>query len=327
MRYTKALFTTTLLALVLSTGCTGCTQIKLSGTGKSGNVPQPMPMTGGSPSAQTPASAPPNGAAPPPLQDEWEVDFTVPNGDAQISTVVLSQQGNALVGDGTDQSGRTWQLQEGQVNGLNVTFSKVYTDRPDSPPINYVGQLKYEQSPEFTGWLMEGTYSVKTANGVVQGKWVSNPTGASGTEAPAETTEQPTEAPPPAGQPAAPAPPSKPLPDHIGDDKPTDLTGKYFVSYQYNFKNVKGHMFLEHDGGKLGGHGVDTSNNESYNLESGKYKYPDISFIRCYVKGKGAKNTRKVLFRATISSDAHMIIMKGETQFGGRWDAKLARLR
>lgn len=329
MNYRYALLTI-LIALILATGLSACQKISLSGNSKTpppGNQTpaiMPMPGTNQNPSPASPGGATqaPDGSGPPPLADEWEIDFTVPNGDAQISNVVFSQQGKVLVGDGTDQSGRPWQIQDGVVNGTNVTFSKIYTDR-EQPPINYIGQLKFESSPEFTGWLMEGTYTA--ANGSVSGKWVSNPTGGGG-QAPAEDPGAPA-AP---GQPqvaGTPTPPTQPVPDHIGDDKPKDVSGKYYVSYQYNFKTIKGHMWLEHDGNKLGGHGIDTSTSEAYTITAGKYNYPDISFTRSYEKGKNVKVARKVLFRAKISSDGHLIGMKGETQFGGRWEAKLARLR
>lgn len=322
MRYTGARFTTGLLTLSLIIGCSGCTKINLSGSGKGPQQPNPI---GGQPSG--PGQPQVSSGAPPPLEGEWEIDFTVPGGEPQISNVTFAQTDKALAGEGADQSGTVWRIQDGVVNGTNVTFSKVYDGvDPPRPPINYIGQLKFEQSPEFTGWLMEGTYSVKRPDGsTLSGKWVSNPVAGAPQEA---------EQPPPlqlgqSQQPvAAPPAPATVVPDNIGTDKPTDLSGKYHVSYQYNFKKVMGHMWLEHDGGKLGGHGADTTTGESYTLEGGKYNYPDISFVRSYVKGKGgAKVSRKVVFRARISSDGHMIIMKGETQFGGQWDAKLARLR
>lgn len=321
MRYTGALFTTGFLALTLIIGCAGCSQIKLSG-GKTNppvsGLPNPEPViVNGQPISS---------GSPPPLVGDWEIDFTVPNGEPQISNVTFSQQDKELVGEGADQSGATWQIQNGKVDGTKVTFSKVYVGvDPPRPPINYIGQLKYEQTQEFTGWLMEGTYSVTKPDGsTLSGKWVSNPIPPAADAAPVAEAPVPV----PGEQPQAPPPPARARPENIGNDKPTDLSGKYHVSYQYNFKKILGHMWLEHDGGKLGGHGTDTTTGESYTLESGKYKYPEISFVRNYVKGKGgAKASRKVIFRARISSDGHLIVMKGETQFGGQWDAELARLR
>src|SRR5438045_320696 len=48
------------------------------------------------------------------------------------------------------------------------------------------------------------------------------------------------------------APPPTP-----GSDKPPDLSGKWTVGYEFNFKTIKSSMYLEQDGGKLSGHGVD----------------------------------------------------------------------
>ena len=334
MRYTSARLTTGLLSLFLIIAGSACTKIDLSGGGK-GRAQPPLTqstqppgtsMLGGGPQAQSPTG---NGA-PPLIEGEWEIDFTVPGGEPQIANVFFSQQDKVLVGEGTDQTGVGWQIQNGRVEGTNVAFSKMYVGvDPPRPPINYVGQLKYDQTPEYTGWLMEGTYSLQKTNGqILEGKWASNPL----PTAEAQPEAQPGQ-PGPGGliQGLPQAPPSAPVnarPANIGSDKPTDLSGKYHVSYQYNFKKIKGHMWLEHDGRKLGGHGLDTTTGEGYVIEAGEYRYPDISFARCYVKGRtGAKSTRKVLFRAKISSDSHLIIMKGETQFGGQWDAELARLR
>ena len=97
----------------------------------------------------------------------------------------FNQSGSALVGAGVDQDGKEWHLDTGQIQGTNVAFSKKYANST-SPPVVYTGELKYLQTPEYTGWAMVGTYTVSTPEGVaLSGKWVSNPI-AAGAAAPAQ---------------------------------------------------------------------------------------------------------------------------------------------
>jgi hypothetical protein len=110
----------------------------------------------------------------PVVAGEWEVDYEF-NGKPFQGTATFSQSGAALAGSGVDQDGKEWQVDAGQIQGTRVSFGKKYVNS-SSPPIIYHGELKYLQSPEYTGWAMEGTYCASSPDGsTVSGKWVSNP--------------------------------------------------------------------------------------------------------------------------------------------------------
>lgn len=251
------------------------------------------------------------------IEGEWEVDYEF-KGGFYVANAMFSQSGAQLVGQGVDQDGLEWTLEQGQVNGTKVSFSKVYLNaNPPRPPVVYTGELKHLESPEYTGWMMEGTYSAALPNGkTLTGKWVSNPTAPQA----APAASNPAFIPPP-GQTS----PASAQPEPLGSAKPGDLSGRYDVGYQYNFKKVISKMWLRQDGGKLSGDGVDTTTGEKFIITKGTYSYPNVMIVRQYIKGKGAKESRSVTFKAQLSSDGTHIMMKGETQFGGHWDARLAR--
>lgn len=285
-----------------------CSKINLQG-GKSGQ-PGNQSVGGNQPAGNLNASVPP-------LDGEWELDYEYKD-KAYVGNGVLSQQGSAITGSGADQTGREWQL-EGQVQGTQVSFQKKYAD--SAAAIVYTGELKYLESPDYTGWAMEGTYNSNGASG----KWVANPT--SPLQAP--QAQAPVQAPfqfnpiPTNTQGSG----SQTQHDNLGDVKPLDISGKYEVSYQYNFKKISSKMWLRNDGKKITGDGVDIidKTSERFTIPKGWYDYPKVTIHRQYTKGAGAKETRSVIFKATLSSNGRDISMKGETQHGGQWSARLVR--
>ncbi|MBY0356425.1 MAG: hypothetical protein K2W82_00370 [Candidatus Obscuribacterales bacterium] len=238
----------------------------------------------------------------PPVVGSWEVDYEF-KGEAYVSEAVFEQKGTELSGQGADQTGLEWKVEAGQINGNKVSFNKVYVSAdPPRPPVSYTGELKYLESKEYTGWMMEGTYSTQAADGkVLSGKWVSNPISVATAEAPT--------------QPATSG----------GSVRPADISGRYDVSYQYNFTKILSKMWLRQDGEKLSGDGVDTTTGEKYLISKGWYAYPKITIVRQYQKAKGAKENRSMTFKAELSSNGSSIDMSGETQFGGQWEAHLVR--
>lgn len=323
-----------ILACSVSLLCS-CAKINLSGGktgGSSGNPPQHT--GGGNPQ---PVQSAGTSQAPPPLDGEWEVDYEF-KGNPYIGNVTFSQQGTALAGTGADQDGREWSVDAGEIQGTKISFQKKYVNS-SSPPITYSGELKYLESPEYTGWAMEGSYTSPGPNGQsLGGKWVANPT------APPAPVADNSAAPPqqapvsfPFAGTQAPAQPKNNSPEHIGNEKPQDISGHYEVGYQYNFKKIKSNMWLENDGKKVTGHGYDivdskakdkkdkkggSGGNEQFTIEKGWYEYPRVTLIRTY-KGKNARN---IVFKAQLSSNGRDIVMKGETQYGGQWDAHLVSL-
>lgn len=320
MRYKIALLLTT---VVLTGSLVGCTQIKLSGN------KQPAANTGGTGGGQQPAqqqpSQPQPAGAPPSMTGEWELTYTVNDQQVQAG-VMIAQEGTALQGQGTDQSGDEWQILNGQVNGNQITFVKKVTVRNgqqiDGIPVNYTGILEYHNDPEYNGWLAQGTYSFAKADGSEgKGDWLAVPKTPLG--------EVAADAPPPQMiQPEPPAPVQAAAP--IGNTKPRDISGRYSVKYAYNFKKMNSKMWLKHDGEpltkpNLSGDGIDTTTGEKFEITKGWYAYPNITLHRQYTKGKGAKQTRLIIFQGKVSSDGRTIKLQGETQFGGTWEATLAR--
>jgi hypothetical protein len=332
------------LALLIS-----CSKINLHG-GKGG----PAPGASGTAASMNPAGGPagnsilggqtgpaPQSAAPggpPPVDGEWEVDYEF-NGNQFMGNVLFSQTGAALAGDGTDQDGKPWGVEAGQIQGTQVSFGKKYANST-GPSIKYTGELKFLQTPEYTGWAMEGTYSAISPDGkTVTGKWVANPTGQSAQPA-AEATPPPAQSGGPipvfGGQSAG----KSSAPEHIGDARPVDISGHYDGTYNFNFKKIKYKMWIESDCKKIKGHGYDIVERtaaapkgkekdkgkgkakakqevaaQTFAIERGWYDYPKVTIVRQYGK------ERAVTFKGQLSSNGRDIIMKGETQFGGGWDA------
>lgn len=298
-----------------------CAKINLSGKQAGGTPP-----AGGQGSLL--GGGPQGGAATlPTLDGTWEVDYEF-KGTTAIGNVEFAQQGNKVAGSGADQSGLEFNL-DGTLNGDKVSLVKTYVNaEPPRPPVTYTGQLKYLDSPEYQGWAMEGEYSMTTANGqAVTGKWVANPTGPA--SAPAGEVAGPGPGGPAGGPP--PGTPSSPLQSTpsrntaaIGDAHPNDISGRYAVGYQYKFKKNNSKMWLKQDGDKLSGDGQDTTTGDKFSIR-GWYKFPKVTIIRSYKKGAGAKENREMTFQAKLSSDGRSIVMAGETEFGGQWDAHLVR--
>ncbi len=100
-------------------------------------------------------------ANPPLISGEWEVDYEY-NGQPFISNASFLQSGNRLTGRGVDKDGSRWDVDRGEIQGNRVIFGKKYANSPD-PPTIYSGDFKYLETPEYTGWAMEGTYKATEA--------------------------------------------------------------------------------------------------------------------------------------------------------------------
>lgn len=320
--------TTSMRQLILLLACSlvlcSCQKINLSGLGKGGGQPGTSNPSGGQQTVGTQAGGPP------PILGDWELDYEF-NKNTFMGSVAFAQEGAALAGQGTDQDGKVWTVENGQVQGTKVSFEKKYQNSP-SPPVVYTGELKFLQDKDYTGWAMEGTYSCSKPDGqIISGKWISNPLNPPPAEA-AQPAQQPAQ---PAGFPfvqTQPANPKNNEPEHIGDVKPLDISGHYEVAYSYNFKKIKSKMWLENDADKVTGRGYDVTEKivkdkkgknpkkatgkEEFSIVKGWYKYPSVTLIRQY------KDGRQVTFKARLSSDGREIVMKGETQYGGQWDAR-----
>jgi hypothetical protein len=144
-------------------------------------------------------------------------------------------------------------------------------------------------------------------------------------QAPAQAPEQKApdhqqSAPPPSEQPRS-------LLANWPADRAPHLSGKWDVGYEYNFKTMRSSMFLEQEGDRISGHGVDLNTKEKFTIEKGWYHYPKVTIIRKYTKGKNqATATRTMAFKAQVSfisdKDYQGPYMNGKTQGGGAWEAQ-----
>jgi hypothetical protein len=286
-----------------------CTQIKLSNTKPNGTTSS---KTGG---GQDPALNP---NSPPPINGDWKVTFVYAD-QAYESLITFAQQGRALTGSGQDSAGPFF-IQAGVVDGTKVKFTKKYADAdPSKQPVQYIGDLEWEDDADYRGWRMGGHYKTAAPDGsMVDDKWVAISAAA----------EQAMAAPPPQPEPAQQpqdqqsTQPSQDEQAESSSGNAPDLSGKYNAEYQFNFKKIHSTIWLEQDGGRLGGHGVDTNTNEKFVVTKGYYKYPRIQISCHYTKGQAAAATRDLIVKAQVSGGPSL---KGETQFGGGWQARIVR--
>lgn len=303
--------------LILATAallvCGGCAKINLSKPAGSASA-----TTGGH------SSSPVDTKSPPPIEGDWQVTFGVGENFFD-SNVVFSQQGAALAGKGQDQGG-PFMIQNGSVNGTKVHFQKKYlgTDMMGKEPVDYDGDLEYSNDPDYQGWKISGHYKAVGSDGkVIEDKWVAvNAAAAAQTAQAAQTAS----APPPEPQRV------EPQPSNAGSAEPPNtskegpnISRQYIANYEFNFHPVQSVMWLEQHNKQITGHGYDKGAGdgaEEFQIVRGKYDYPNLVLVWKYVKGKHAKASRELTIKTKVNSD---LSMKGETQFGGSWDAKVVR--
>jgi hypothetical protein len=319
--------------IVVSVLLSGCMQ-KISLSGKSDSTPPMHPATTGRrqllteppPGTQNkpPDNSQPAPKPPPPdrspskdpvkLTGQWKVGFLYGTKN-YTSTINLIQEGNSFHGTGTDDdSNLPFSIEEGTITGQQVAFLKKYSDGKHLP-VQYGGSFQTVSDANYSGPYLSGEYELAAHGKPISSVW----------EAEMVSDEPAPQIPPGSPQPAAPltAPPSPaPSPNHA-----PQLSGKWNVGFEYNFKTVHSTMYLEQNGGKLSGHGSDVNTKEKFVISKGWYNYPRVTIVRKYVKGKGAASDREVTFKATVTwvseSDYQGPYLNGKTQGGGAWEAQL----
>lgn len=297
----------------------GCTKISLSSN------PSPTPAKPAPAGQVSPAPAT-NASAHGPLTGDWQFGFMF-NGSALQSSVHLEQNGNNLKGTGKDdQTGMEFVVENGVLapganNTFTVHFVKKYTTGK-SPPVTYEGTLEQVSANDYKGPYMKGTYITGKAGQEVTNEWEAQMNNPPAPEQAAQPVPQPMP------QPTRPA---------LLSDKP-ELSGKWNCGYEYNFRNIHSTMFLEQDGTRISGHGVDHETHEKFGVEKGQYHHPSIVFTRTYPASKQTigdgpkKHTvsfpkRTMIFRGKVSvvneTDYQGPYLRGKTQGGGDWEAQL----
>jgi len=267
------------------------------------------------PKKQDPTPPPPQNSGPPPaLTGHWKVGFLAGTKNF-TSTIDLTQSGNTFQGQGTDDgTDLSFTIEKGTITGTQVEFFKVYKDGKGAP-VDYSGTFQNVKDDNYTGPYLSGEYQVPMKGKTVGGQWEAEIVQENAAPAPPQQTEpahseEPQTSPPP--------------PNHA-----PQLSGKWDVGFEYNFKIVHSDMYLEQDGGKVIGHGVDNNTKEKFVIAKGWYKYPKLTLIRKYIKKQGAASDRETTFKADVSwvsdKDYQGPYLHGKTQGGGDWEAQLEK--
>jgi hypothetical protein len=269
------------------------------------------------PPRQNPPPTPPVSKDPVKLSGPWKIGFLYGTKN-YTSTVNFIQDGNSFHGTGTDDEGNMpFSIEEGSINGQQVSFIKKYGDGKHLP-VQYGGNFQIVNDPNYSGPYLGGEYQLVVHGKPVSSVWEAEVVSDQTLPANAQT--------PPAPPPEAPPTPSPaPSPNHA-----PQLSGKWNVGFEYNFKTIHSTMYLEQNGGKLAGHGLDENTKEKFVISKGWYNYPRLTIVRKYVKGKGsAASDREVTFKATVTwvneSDYQGPYLSGKTQGGGAWEAQLMK--
>ncbi len=262
------------------------------------------------------------------LSGDWRLGYKWKDQTFNAS-MTLKQHGNTFTGSGKeDESGFDFLIQHGQIAGDQISFTKKYTGKNASiGEIQYTGALTTANEENYKGPYLSGDYSMATKDGQVSNDWDAV---RDTSPAPAATEEQ------------APAPPTEQAPVQQNQnlshpDKPPDLSGKWDVGFEYQFKTIHSVMFLEQDHDKIVGHGIDDTK-EKFVIEKGWYHFPKLTLIRKYpksasvkVKGKTheGKPAREMTFKADVSmandKDYQGPYLGGKTDGGGNWEAELIK--
>ncbi len=275
---------------------------------------------------------------------EWEIGFLVQDKTLKAK-LKLTQNGNNFEGTGIDEdTNMNFNIINGQVNpDLTVEFYKQYSD-PNNPVVKYTGKLENVNDQYYQGPYLSGEYLAQANGQSLTGIWQAeliNPPVTSVSQG--QTTPNPTTNQTPAttnpNQDKKSSNENTPaqnnaqgqinknedtMPDH-----PPDLSGKWEVGYESNFKTVHTTLFLEQYNDSLKGHGLDTSTNESFDVEKGWYYFPKVTLVWKYTKGKGASTTRTMVIKASVSmineKDYQGPYLNGKTQGGGAFEAQLVK--
>lgn len=315
------------IALLLGTSLGGCAKIDV-GPKKPATSTTTATTTTTSASGHSGSNQMQAGQTPTSVAGDWKVGFQF-NTSTLNSTFHLDQVGQTFRGTGTDdQDGGQFTIEKGTVANGQVHFFKQYQG---APPVEYNGKLEIQDDSTYRGPYMSGDYTTASNGKIINNIWEAQMVIPNNGLAQAPPAEQPQPNPAPSNpqsqQQQPPPQPDRSLLANWPADRAPHVSGKWDVGYEYNFKTMRSSMFIEQDGDRITGHGVDLNTKEKFTIEKGWYHYPKITIIRKYTKGKNqATSSRTMAFKASVSfvneKDYQGPYMTGKTQGGGNWEAQ-----
>lgn len=238
------------------------------------------------------------------LTGNWLVSFKVDSRTLK-SNMHLVQSGNQFIGEGTDEdNNRAYTIEDGVIDGNQVYFRKVYMNTEStSPPIEYTGQYQILNTNGQHPYL-RGQYTTLFKGQKFSGDWESFMNLPSGTTSVTSSTTALSET----------------------SQHAPDISGKWKLGYEYNFKIIKSTMFLEQEDGKLAGHGTNSGSTARFNIRKGWYSYPKVAFVLEYYQGNKNNLNQSMIFKGDVTaineSDYQGLYISGKTQGGGNWEAE-----
>ena len=257
------------------------------------------------------ALTPNHPAKPVNLSGLWKIGFK-DQGKKYLGNMQIQQSNQSFSGQGQDEiSGAAFKIEQGQIKGDEIIFLKRYDKRPDQA-VQYHGHFSYLPSESGEVPYMGGDFSVEMNGALTVGEWEA---AMPEIKSPVLSTKEKDN-------------------DKTGEEEPKqainqeehypDLSGKWSVAYEYNFKTVHSIMFLEQDGNKLSGHGADSNTKEKFIIKKGWYDFPHLTIVRQYPARSAGNNL--MTFKAEVSevSDKDYVgpYLSGKTQGGGDWEAE-----
>lgn len=253
------------------------------------------------------------------INKQWDVDYQM-GANTKHSRMTLKQDGQQFFGEGTDESGVSYTIINGEIKGSHIDFFKKYpSNTPQAIAVQYEGTFSTVDNPNYHGPFLTGTYYYAESDSKpIAGEWRARvadlpPIQQNIQQQPAVNSENSKQA--PKAEFANQATP------------PRDLSGTWQAAYECNSVVIKSTMLLKQEGNHITGSGVDQNTKEKFIIENGWYKYPELILVRQYLTSKGAHSDRSIIFEANVSmvnaSDYQGPYLNGQTQSGGSWEAQL----
>lgn len=251
------------------------------------------------------------------LSGLWKFGYRY-QGKSVLANMQILQADKNFSGQGKEeQTGRTFKISQGKIKGDEVLFVVRYDSNPQQV-IQYHGHLSSLQSENGGIPYMGGDFSFESNGGINVGEWEA---------AKAEAKPNIPSTVPQQSQTNANEDNKKPEGgkfSQTNENHAPDLSGKWNVAYEYNFKTEHSIMFLEQYGHKITGHGVDSDTKQKFVIKKGWYDFPNLTIIREYADK--SHRPEPMIFKAEVSevhdADYSGPYLSGKTQGGGEWEAE-----